>query len=377
MRVKHGNRLTPSRFRVSISTMVQYAPKANSPGSRVSALGFIVVLLFASGCSHAVSPPAGVPETPYWYSTPDSVFWYLPAESLAVAQFREGTPPNAVQEVLYKLRELGWRMTVARGPALQRAGEEQSLSQRLYQLERVDNRAVSPAKNWRKFRRFWPSEDEPAALMGMIPGLLEAGKAPPKYYWPNCLCVVWSDKATEKSARAWLDSLGCRLLSTPQFTQQYYVQRAWATELPAGGELFVWLRKLNADDRVSDAHPIMAMYEPPYPDFRRVTKASQAKNSEPEEFRKMSPLVRRSYHIAQFAGSALQAANVTNLPRDGASFHVDITMALTSTDDSLLVVKHSGRVISSSSHRISAWIPYQELPALATESAVKTIAEPR
>lgn len=340
-----------------------------------SALLLVPLGALTPGCAAPVPRPAGVPETPYWFAIGDSIFWYAPADSLALVQFAEGTGAPEVEEGLYLLRDLGWRMTPERGPALQRAGQEQSLAQRLFQVERVA-RAGSPVDRWGTFeRRFRSRRGEPSGpLMGILPGLRSHGQPPTKYYWPNCLSITWGDSLTASEAESWLHEQGCRVLTAPQLTHQYYVQRVWVVETPAGTPLFDWLRRLNGDTRIETAYPISSLREPPAPDPRdagRNQLAGSTHQVSPGRPLNCSEVLWQAYRIARFAGFTAHVTRATPVQVEGDLLKVLlITRKDKASADSALVEGYGGRVISQSGARVEAWVPYTALPALALESCV-------
>jgi hypothetical protein len=321
-------------------------------------------------------PPEGIPDTPFWYTVGDSVVWFEPADSLAVVQMRENTSPEATSEALYELRDLGWRLTVERGPALRRPGEDQSLEQRLLQVERLQN-AVSPLADRRQFeRRFWRSkgDQEPGPLLGILPGLLPNGEPPADYFWPSCVGIVWGRKPTAREAEAWLDSLECRVLTSSQFVNAYYVQRAWAVELPAGADLFRWVRRFNRDERVRLALPLLALREPPAVDHRVLRRMPGPDEPEPPQFAKLTPGLKRAYEVAHFSGTTQHAVSVTDIAIERQRFRVLIqTSQASAAADSALVARHRGQVIAQSGRRLEAWIPFEEVPALAGDTLVQRV----
>jgi len=338
-------------------------------------MGTVLSVLLAPGCSPAVAPPPGVPDTPYWYVVGDSTYWYQPADSLATVELQEGAPSDSAEMILYDLRDMGWRMTALRGPALRHAGMYQELAQNVFQVERLAD-AVSPVTDWGAFeKRFKPEgkAGDGSIFMSLLPGLKDRGEGKTIYYWPSCAGVTWSHKTTAVEAAAWLDSLGCRVLTSPQVGNTYYVDRSWAIELPPGAQLFDWLRKLNSDPRVVAAHPISALADPPFPDARQIRDAER--EPDPPEFERMAPALRRAYWIAHFAGNPVYATRVTHIPSRFDKFNVIITREQgDETPPEVLVERYGGRLGLSHENRIDAWIPYSRLPDLATDPAVKNIS---
>lgn len=330
--------------------------------------------LLAIGCRTRETVPPGVPETPYWYMVADTAIWYLPSDSLAVVQLEDQTPPDSAQTILYTLRDMGWRLTPTRGPALRHAGSYQELTQWTYQVERVDD-AVSPATDWESFKQhFSPSRRDGghSYFYNIMPGLLLKGEGSPKYYWPSCVAIIWSKHTTVSQAKAWLDSLGCEIESSPQVSQMYFVQRTWSVLLPPRVRLFEWIRKLERDSRVLQAHPILANTEPPFPDGRLL--GALPKEPDPPEFAKMTPSVAQAYWVSHFSETPVHAARITRIPAEFNKFHLLISTNTGPKNDSALVKRVGGRIVHSSIHRMDAWIPYDRLPELAADSTVVKIA---
>jgi hypothetical protein len=352
--------------------------ESNGLAARLMRAGalFILALTACGAMETQEQRPEGVPETPYWYTLGTQVFWYLPADSLAVVQMREHSSPDVVSDVLYELRDMGWRLTVERGPSLRRPGDDQSLDQRILQVERL-KRAVSPQSDRRQFeRRFWrvKGDQEPGPLLGILPGLLQDGEQPAQYFWPSSVGIVWGIKPTAQEAKAWLDSLGCHVITSSQLVNPYFIQRAWAIELPGGAELFKWIRRFNADERVRLALPLMAVREPPAVDHRILQRMPGPAETEPPEFAKLSPILKQSYVIAHFSGTTIHAASTTDIHVDGHRFCVRIeTVQPSAAADSALVAQHKGEILSQSGKRLEAWIPYAEIPALAADTLVKRL----
>jgi hypothetical protein len=360
-----------------LDAFIHPAGPAPLPYRRIG-LALLLPFLLASvtpGCASPVPRPPGVPETPYWFVVQDSVLWFAPADSLALVQLAEGTNAQAAESSLYAIRELGWRMTPARGPALQRAGQEQNLTQELYQVEKVPG-ATSPSENWSAFEsRFWKHRDSaPPSVLGILPGLQAFGEAPTKYYWPNCIAITWGDSLTAAQATDWLNEQGCRVLTSPQLVHQYYVQRIWVVEIPAGTRLFDWLRKLNDEPSVESAFPVSSLREPPTPDPRDMGRNLLAQPSDPgpgSRPQNCSVLLWEAYQIARFAGFTAHVARATPVEVKGDLFKVMIyTRKGEPAADSALVAEYGGQVALRSGVRMEAWVPYVALPDLARESRV-------
>jgi hypothetical protein len=338
----------------------------------------LVAVFLQTGCTAPIARPAGVPDTPYWFVAADSTYWYLAAESLAVVQLAQKTAADVAEQKLYELRRLGWRMTPGRGPALQRAGQEQELSQFLFQVERVDG-AVSPTTDRDAFvRRFWRGRRMDQSVKGILPGLLPGGRAPVRYFYPSCLSVTWRDNITASEATVWLQQRGCRVLSSPQMVFQFFVQRVWVVELPAGAELFTNLRELNSDPRVETAFPVISLSEPPAPDprnpGRNLLTAEPGGGGDSGLPAKWSVPLWRGYRIAHFAEYAGVARELGLVPVEGERFGVILAVdPAPGSEDSLLVARYRGTVVAVESGRVEAWIPFDALPDLAAEPRVRRL----
>jgi hypothetical protein len=210
--------------------------------------------------------------------------------------------------------------------------------------------------------------------MGILPGLRAYGQPPTKYYWPNCLSIAWRDSLTASEAESWLQEQGFRVLTAPQLTHQYYVQRIWVAETPAGTPLFDWLRKFNRDARIETAYPVSSLREPPAPDPRdagRSQLAGSTPRTTPGRPLNCSEALWQAYRIARFAGFTAHVPRATPVQVEGDLFKVLIITGKDRTSaDSALVEGYGGRVVSQSGTRLEAWVPYTALPALAAESRV-------
>ncbi len=324
-----------------------------------------------------VPPPEGVPATPYWYVINDSVFWYETHDSLALAQMRPESPPERKTASLFALRDLGWRMAVDRGPALQRSGDPQGLEQQVFLLERqAEAGALYDNPRLERLYRSDPRSGGPPALAGVLPGMQHYARGPVLYWWPATVAVVWSPLITAIQANSLLDSLGCINLSNSQLTYQYFVQRGWSVALPAGADLFAWLRMFNADPRVVLAHPVSAMRDPPAADYRLIRRIEGKPIDEPDGFHKLSEPLKNAYYIAHFSGSTVYSKGTFGIGVDGNRFKIQIT---TSRDDpaadSQLVTDVGGSVVQRIKFLVTAWIPYGSIPALAADSTVKKLVD--
>jgi hypothetical protein len=346
----------------------------------------VLVLLGLVACAGGLLPagcagipqsgprPSGIPDTPYWFPTADSSMWYLPAESLVVIQLAPGSDPHIVTDVLYALRDLGWRMTVTRGPALRMGGVEQGLSQQLMQLERV-GRAVSPTHSRGRIEaRFWPRghAGEAPLLVGILPGLRAFGREPVLYFWPSTLAVVWSKLTTAVQVHAWLDSLGCRTVTSPGFAHQYFVQRTWAVELPPGAELFTWLRRFDADPRVSLVYPIRSTIEPAAPDSRMARRLRGKDVPDPEGFEKLSTALQQAYYTANFSG---RTAHVEGVQKRASELRVKITTTSSPTLGPDFVQPYGGELIKRGATWMEAWVPFSSIPDLVRDTSVQGVVE--
>lgn len=325
-------------------------------------------------------PPEGVPDTPYWYMAGDSVQWYMPAETLMMAQMTVGANAQEVSKQLFALRDLGWRMTVSRGPALRRPNDDQSLEQTLFQLERTVD-AVSPTTERGRFADMFWKESTPGiagALHSVMPALRLLDDSAMTYLWPGYVGIVWSGEPTAAEATSLLDSLECRTITTPQQIFGYFVHKTWAVELPAGSELFSWLRMFNKDSRVQLAVPITAGYDPPAADQRLVRRFKGKYDQEPEEFGKLDAPVKQAFYTAHFSESAAHVTAQTRLITRFNLFKlVILTERSTAAEDEALLKEHEGEIISRSHFRIEAWIPYENIPALVMEPTVTQIQPAR
>ncbi len=325
-------------------------------------------------------PPEGVPDTPYWFIVGDSVQWYMPAETLLLAQMTNGANAVEISRQLFALRDLGWRMTVTRGPALRRPKDDQSLDQSLFQLERTPD-AVSPTARRARFADvFWDASSASNAitLHSVISAVRLYDDSSVTYLWPGCVGIVWDDHSTVLEVRSWLDSLGCRTITSSQQIYSYFVHRTWAVELPAGIELFSWLRMFNEDARVKLAVPIPTSFEPPSVDQRILRRLKGKDTRDPDEFSKLAAGVKQAYYTAHFSEST---AHVTAQTRVICKFNmlklVLTTTASTAEEDEALIVKLKGETISRRRFQIEAWIPYSNIPALVMEPSVTKIQSAR
>lgn len=350
--------------------------------ARTSVPGLLLVAVLWSCQSTEVyaPPPEGVPDTPYWYMVADSVQWYMPAETLMLAQMTKGANAEEISKQLFALRDLGWRMTVTRGPALKRPKDDQSLDQSLFQLERTPD-AVSPTAGRARFTDvFWDASSASSAitLHSVISAMRLYGDSSVTYLWPGCVGIVWDDHSTVSEVQSWLDSLGCRTITSSQQIYSYFVHRTWAVELPAGIELFSWLRMFNQDARVKLAVPITTSFDPPSADQRTLRRLKGKDTRDPDEFSKLATAVKEAYYTAHFSEST---AHVTGQTRVICKFNmlklVITTEATTAEEDEALMVKLKGEIISRLKFRIEAWVPYSNIPALVIEPSVTKILPAR
>ncbi len=325
-------------------------------------------------------PPEGVPDTPYWFIVGDSVQWYMPAETLMLAQMTEGANAEEISKQLFSLRDLGWRMTVTRGPALKRPNDDQSLEQSLFQLERTPE-AVSPTSQRAQFADvFWGASTASGkiTLHSVISAMRLYDDSSLTYLWPGCVGIVWDDNSTVSEVQSWLDSLGCRTITSPRQIYSYFVHRTWAVELPAGIELFGWLRMFNEDARVKLAVPITTSFDPPQADQRILRRLKGKDTKDPEEFSKLAAAVRQAYYTAHFSESTTHVTAQTRVICKFNLLKLSITTeASTAEEDEALMVKHKGEIISRLRFRIEAWFPYSNIPALVMEPSVTKIQPAR
>lgn len=321
-------------------------------------------------------PPAGVPDTPYWYRIGDSLFWYQPADSHAVVQVKAESTPARRSEALLALRELGWRMAVLRTSGLSRTPDPQELSQTLFAVDRVGE-AASYVAQYGKFRRsFWNRSD--TTFMGLLPGLIPAGQEQVYYYWPCAVAVVWNPGTREADVRKLADSLGLQIATPQALSQYYWVERTWSLLLPPGSELFTWLRLLNRDPRVQLAHPVQTMREPPMPDQRIIRRFPPRPGGLlPAGVEKFSEALRMSWVISQFCGHTRLVQATSGAQADGERLRVRITLLSAPANFIPSIVAAGGEVIESGPLEVEAWIPYLNLPACAADSRVQKVDEVR
>jgi hypothetical protein len=322
-------------------------------------------------------PPVGTPDTPYWYQLGDSVFWFTSVDSLASAQVLKDAPKDAKSDVLFALRDLGWRMTVERTRMMQRPGEPQDLSQQLFAMEQVEG-AVSPVRQYGRFREtFWQTEEP--VLLALMPGLKASDGGLPQYFWPASLVVVWQTGVTAQEGKNLIDSLGCEILTSPALVRQYWIDRSWACSLPAGADLFRWLRLLNDDPRILLAHPVTTRRDPPVPDQRIVRRMTPLVQSEPEPaIGKLSDPLKIAYEIAFFSGNTIHVKQAAKVTLDQFRFRIVITLPADDLDAyAALIEEYGGEMIQSRKYRIEAWVPYARLLDLAADDRVKNIKEVR
>lgn len=340
-------------------------------------LWFVSALLLAS-CSGSGAPypyevpPAGTFNTPYWYTIHDSLFWYVAADSLALLQMSQESTPGEHSATLIAARALGWRMAVQRSAGLSRAADPQELSQTLYAVERAGE-AASPIAQYGKFQQaFWSAAD--TTLTGVLPGLRLLGLGPPQYYWPSALIVVWKPGMSEAQARAVMDSLGFVVLKSIGLSQYYYVERSWTVYLPAGAELFTWLRWFNRDVRVHMAYPALGHREPPLPDHR-VARIFPPRPDTlvPAGVKKLTPLLQTAWELATFCDHTDYVEDNTGLAANSGRLRVLLRGSIDLLKSAIEAA--GGEVIVSGSNSIEAWVPYATLPGLAAQPAVTAVEE--
>jgi hypothetical protein len=342
--------------------------------------GLLIVCLAACAGDESLTyqpPPQGVPDTPYWYQVGDSVLWFTKVDSMASAQVAKGAPKEAKSEVLFALRDLGWRMTVDRTRLMQRPGEPQDLSQQLFALEQVEEGA-SPVYNLGRFRDVFWQEDEPV-LLGHLCGLKLYDGGLPLYYWPSSFAVIWQTGVTAQECKSLLDSLGCETLTSPRLVRQYWIDRSWACTLPAGAELFTWLRFLNTDRRVSLAHPVATRRDPPVPDQRVIRKfAPLVQRESAPELAKISEPLKTAYEVAFFSGNTIHVKQAARVATDQYRFRTFLTVTADNLEAyAALVEEYGGQMIQARKYRIEAWVPYARLLDLAADDRVTRIQEVR
>lgn len=340
-----------------------------------------VCLSVWTGCSDSdlpfsyEAPPAGVPDTPYWFPIRDTLFWYRPDDSVSLVQMHAAMSKADKSAALQSVRKLGWRMTVERTRALLHPQEAQELSQSLFAVERVED-AVTPVTQHGRFRRvFWKGTD--TTLLGWLPGLRASGRETVQYYWPSAVGVVWKPGMRAIEADHLIDSLGFQVVTPSSLTQNYWVERAWAVMLPAGADLFTWLRWFNRDPRVHVAHPILAVRDPPMPDQRILRRFVPVPDSlEPAAFDKLTPPLRKAWEISQFCGHTGFVVENTLVQTDGQRLRVRITLASGSREAAAEIIQQAGgELIESRPLEVEAWIPYQGMPVCAADLRVQKLEE--
>lgn len=320
-------------------------------------------------------PPAGTPDTPYWFRIGDSLYWYQANDSLALVQMSANQSAASKSAALLAVRKLGWRMTVDRTAAVMHPQDPQEMSQTLFAVERVGE-AVTPIAHYGKFHKaFWNGND--TTLLGWLPGLRPSGGGFVQYYWPSTLIVVWKAGMRAQDADALLDSLGFSVVTPAGLVQSYWVDRAWAVILPAGAEVFTWVRWFNHDSRVHLAHPVMTIREPPMPDQRILRRFPPQPDSLVfAHYDKLTLPLFNSWAISQFCGHTQFVMENTGVATDGLRLRVLITLKSTGPETVAgLMNQVGGELIASHASEAEAWVPYQALPACAADTLVVRIEE--
>ncbi len=319
-------------------------------------------------------PPAGTPDTPYWYTIGDSLFWYLPADSQGVVQMTSESTPDERSAALFLVRDLGWRMSVQR-TGLSRPTDAQELSQANFAVDRVDL-AASMIDNYGAFREsFWSGSD--TTLLGLLPGLRQSGSGPPQCFWPSTFAVVWKPGTREVDTRAIVDSLGFKVLMPLTLAQNYWVERAWTVQLPAGVELFTWLRWFNRHPLVHLAHPVLTSRDLPTSDFRIVRRFPLPPDRLiPPGVEKFTPLLKTCWDIATFCGHTDFVED--NLGAAAEAGRLRVLFKWSGDYDLSTEIKSAGGdVLASKQNTMEAWVPYDKLAALAAASSVTSVEEVR
>lgn len=334
---------------------------------------------FISACSSSGDsytyehPPAGIIDTPYWFTVQDTLFWYAPYDSLGILQVTQESSEEGRTAALRAAREMGWRMTVNRSAGLTRGEDPQALTQTLYALERVGE-AASPILQYDRFQdAFWSGKD--TVVTGLLPGMRLKGEGPPQYFWPSELIVVWKPGLREPQVRALIDSLALKVSTPMALAQYYYVERAWAIDIPPGKDVFTWVRWFNKDPRVSIAYPVSSTREPASPDQRWTRRFPPRPDTlEPEGVNKLPPLLKSAWEIATFSGHAGFVEENTGLAVLPDRIRVRL---LGSPTELKAVIDSAGgcEVVETKPDFIEVWVPYQILPDLASNSAVKGVLE--
>jgi hypothetical protein len=322
-------------------------------------------------------PPAGTPDTPYWFRLEDSLVYYQANDSLAMVQIPARLSAADKSAALLAVRKLGWRMTVERTGAMMHPTDPQEMSQTLFAVERMDG-AVTPIAHYGKFHQaFWNGSD--TTLLGWLPGLRPAGQDFVQYFWPSVLIVVWAPGMRAVDAEALIDSLGFSVVAPTGLVQSYWVDRAWAVRLPAGAEVFTWLRWFNRDSRVHLAHPVLTVREPPMPDQRILRRFPPRPDSLVfAHFSKLTLPLYNAWAISQFCGHTQFVMESTGADADGLRLRVRITLKSAGPETVAgLMNQVGGELIRSGSSEAEAWIPYQALRACAADTLVVRIEEVR
>lgn len=319
-------------------------------------------------------PPAGIPDTPYWYAVGDSLIWYLAADSQGILQMTTESTPNARSEALVAVRQLGWRMSVQRN-GMSRAGDAQELSQTHFALDRVDL-APSMIDNYGAFREsFWRAPD--TTLLALLPALRLQGKGLPQYFWPSALVVVWRPGAREAELRARVDSLGLTVHAPLGLAQNYWVERSWTLFLPAGADLFTWLRWFNREPHAHVAYPLLARTDQPYPDPRIPRRFPLEPDSLiPSGVEKFSQPLRMAWEISTFCGHTDYVEDNASVEASGGRLRV--IFKCTSDQDLAVAIKDAGgEVLASTRNTLEAWVPYDKLAGVAASAAVISVEDVR
>ena len=346
-------------------------------GRATFALSLMTIL--TTSCSQEAGleyehPPAGVPDTPYWYTIGDSLFWYLPSDSSGMLQMSAESTPDERSQTLMAVRKLGWRMAVQR-TGMTRSTEAQDLSQDHFAMDRVDL-APTMIDNYGAFREsFWSGPD--TTLLALLPALRLQGSGPPQYYWPSAFVVVWKPGTRETEMRAKVDSLGLEVYMPLAMAQNYWVDRSWTIFLSAGVDVFTWLRWFNREPHVHVAYPLLSTRDEPYPDQRIPRRfAIKPDSLIPPGVEKCSPSLRMAWEIATFCGHTDFIEDNTSVAASEGRMRVMFRWS--GDSDPVAQIKEAGGEVLSATHKsIEAWVPYDKLPALAASPAVTSAEEVR